>query len=228
MQKEISCFYLKSLSLAVLATFLFSTLGGLVSIFSGRENHLAPWSFASFWCLLAIFATSWAVKKLNVFVPHFFLVSMCSPIFVIFPLLFLSSAVDLSPLMLAMETRYVGISTGDYSDPESYFTKEQLHCEGSEEVKIIKELKSNNYAFTYFYFWQTGLAHGYLPSSEITEYIGAKTLHDRLLLYFTIGPVLIAEKFIFYLNMLPLYVIFQAGYFWLCKKHIWWEVPTET
>jgi hypothetical protein len=72
-----------------------------------------------------------------------------------------------------------------------------------------------------FMFWQAGLAYGFMPQN-INEFNGADNNDKRIELYFTVGPMVIAECLLVGVRKnLIIFFLFQALYFLYQGEDIW-------
>lgn len=89
-----------------------------------------------------------------------------------------------------------------------------------------KEQRFNEYVdMRGFLFWQTGLAYGFLPDSfSIPQYHGGYSFGERIVLFLTVGPIVLAESSIIgiYQDFIILFIV-QIIWFAIRKEHIWWD-----
>jgi len=77
-----------------------------------------------------------------------------------------------------------------------------------------------------FLTWQSGLAEGFLPDyASVPEYRGPVSALSAVVLYITVGPVVLLEALIEgTVRHFPLLLLGQVVLFCVCKTHFWREM----
>ena len=225
---------------------LFVTLLGAAAIeiflifyenLSGNKDvsKFVPWTFHTLWEIAALAGIAYAVKKCDIKLETYFVSLMFGALLVGIIWIFIPDNLKI------LEANYYGVESrismetheeGRYDERVEYnfpLTPGFLYKKGDPELKRVfyKAKSYNEYVGTKgFLFWQTGLAYGFNPSG-IDGYNGSNGFLNRIELFFTVGPMVVAESFI--KGMATNFIILmlaQIIWFLIRKEQVWWDYRT--
>ena len=230
----------KTILLTALASTLVQVgvviLSTLNTLSGNTSQHSIPLTFHTLWEVVFFVLCFHIARRIGLRAGAFFAgIILCGFISGIIWFLLPNSIELFPPRYYGLESRLTQDSHTDgrydeYTEYDYPLSKEFLYKKDDPKLKAsFSELSmENDFVGTKgFLFWQTGLANGYYPS----RFLGHKWRKDiwsRLVLFFTVGPLVIIEAIIIGSSRhFPIFMLFIILWNLIKKENIWFSYYTN-